>query len=353
MSPQQAIAVDLGGTNLRVARIAPDGVICNQRRIETPADGRPAAVIAAIAELVAAVSGSRPPVPQPHSSKGRKGSIDVAEPLAGTPHGDAADYESAAEVVGVGVAAPGPLDPTSGVVYATPNLVGWDDFPLAERLSAVLRLPVLVNNDANLAALGEARFGAGRGFDPLIYLTVSTGVGGGIIQGGRIYQGAHGLAGELGHVIVRAGGPTCNFGHPGCLEALASGTGIARRAGERLAGGADSTIRDYVSNGQITALAVARAAAAGDALAGQIYREAGEALGYGIASFLNAYDVARVVIGGGVAQAWPLFEAPMWAAVRATTMAWPRRAVDIVPAELGDNAGLVGAATYALAAVSG
>ncbi len=251
-------------------------------------------------------------------------------------------------LTGVGVAAPGPLNPATGIVYATPNLTGWDDFPLAERLSAALDLPVWVNNDANLAALGEAHCGAGRGFDPLIYLTVSTGVGGGIIQAGRIYTGAHGLAGELGHVIIQAGGPRCNFGHAGCLEALASGTGIARRATERLAEGEPSAIPDFVDeSGEITSVSVAEAATAGDALALRLYANAGHALGLGIASFLNAYDVARVVIGGGVSQSWSLFEGPMWEAVRAVTMSWSKRPIDIVAAELGDNAGLVGAALYA------
>jgi glucokinase len=253
-----------------------------------------------------------------------------------------------ASVVGVGVAAPGPLDIESGVVLAAPNLTGWRDVPLAAALAEATGLPVWVNNDANLAALGEARTGAGIGFDPLVYLTVSTGVGGGIVQGGRITTGAHGLAGELGHVVVEPGGPACNFGHRGCLEGVASGTATAALARARLEGGAPSRLLDPAFGaGSPTAAQVAEAARAGDALAAEVLGRAGSALGRAIAGYLNVLDPARVVIGGGVSRSWDLLESAVLAEVRDLTMAWDHRRVDIVVAALGDDAGLVGGASYA------
>lgn len=320
--PTHALAVDLGGTRLRVAVVDTDGAVLASRRIPTPTAEGPDAVVETMR-----VELSRLPY----------------EP-GGSPPGPCA---------GIGVAAPGPLDPATGVVYEIPNMPGWQGFPLTERLAEATGLAVWTHNDANLAGLAEARWGAGRGFDPLIYLTVSTGVGGGVIIGGEMLAGRHGLAGELGHVIVRAGGPPCALGHPGCLEALASGTAIARRASEliekRFGEGQASATPSYVEPGApITAEAVALAASAGDPLALGVYHDAGEALGLAIGSFINIFDPARIVIGGGVSRAWDLLEAPMWAAVRQVAMVWDIRPIDILPAALGDDAGLVGAGIYAL-----
>jgi glucokinase len=321
-TPTHALAIDLGGTRLRVAVVDATGTVLASRRIPTPAAEGPDAVVDAMrAELVR-----------------------LCDAPGGSPLGPCA---------GIGIAAPGPLDPATGVVYEIPNLPGWQGFPLVERLAAATGLAVWAHNDANLAGLAEARRGAGRGYDPLIYLTVSTGVGGGVIVGGEMLTGRHGLAGELGHVIVRAGGPVCALGHPGCLEALASGTAIARRAGalieQHTGAGQASAIPSHLDPGApITAEVVARAAAAGDPLALGVYHDAGEALGLAIGSFINIFDPARIVIGGGVSRSWQLLEAPMWAAVRQVAMVWDIRPIDILPAALGDDAGLVGAGIYAL-----
>lgn len=315
----QALAVDLGGTQLRVARVDGAGAIVARERLDTPAERGPDAVVDAIVALLDAVYRSAP---------------------------------DDARVAAVGVAAPGPLDPRTGVVFATPNMSGWDHFPLAQRLGQRVDLPVHVQNDANLAAYGEACRGVGRGYDPFLYLTLSTGVGGGVIHGGRIWPGAHGLAGELGHVIVQAGGPACNFGHPGCLEALASGTGIARAARARMASGEASDVARLVEpDGQVTAERVAQAAFAGDAAAIAVFEEMGYFLGLAIAGFINAFDPARIALGGGVSRSWSLFAGPMWTAVHAVAMSWDQRPIDILPAGLGDDAGLVGAGLYALEAV--
>lgn len=308
----RVLVVDLGGTQLRVASADRDARLAGALRLATPADDGPEAVIRAIADTARRVTSRLGP-----------------------------DRHAA-----VCVAAPGPLDPRSGTVFATPNLAGWRDVPLRDLLAERLGLPAWVHNDANLAALGEALRGAGRGHDPLVYLTVSTGVGGGIIQDGHIVEGATGLAGELGHVIVQAGGPACNFGHRGCLEGLASGTAIGRRAQEAMASGAAGALA-AVEPGPPTARDVAAAAEAGDPLSLSILGDAGRALGLAIGGFVNVFDPARVVVGGGVSGAWPLLAATVRAAAREVTMSADRRTVDIVPAALGDDAGLVGAALYA------
>jgi len=316
----EVLAIDLGGTRLRVARVAPDGTIRARLGADTPTAAGPEAVVAEMLSLLERLTSE-----SAHPDPGRPG------------------------FAGIGLAAPGPLDPATGVVYEVPNMPGWRGFPLATRLAAETGLPVWVHNDANLAGLAEARLGAGRDCDPLVYLTVSTGVGGGIVAGGEVFAGRHGLAGELGHTIVRAGGPACNLGHPGCLEAAASGTAIARRAREALAAGEPSTILDHVGEGgTVTAEVVARAARAGDRLARAVFDEAAWLLGLAIGGFINVFDPARVVIGGGVSQAWDLLEASMWSGVRAVAMAWDLRPIEIVPAALGDDAGLVGAGLYAL-----
>ena len=305
-SERTCLAVDLGGTHLRVARVTASGEPTEVVKVNTP-DGGPDAILNTVA--------------------------DAASDL-----GHAPDREP------VGVAAPGPLDAETGVVYATPNLQGFDDYPLVARWTERLGGPVWLHNDANLAAFGEYRFGAGAGHDPLIYLTISTGVGGGLIVDGRIWTGRFGLAGELGHVIVQAGGPACNFGHPGCLEGLASGTAIGKRGREAAeAGRSDKLAND---SGEITAKSVARAAEGGDPVAAEIYRDAGRFLGLG--GFINALDPSRIVLGGGVIAAWDLFEASMRGGTREVVMTPEVRSPDVVPAATGDDAGLLGAAAYAL-----
>ncbi len=310
-----ALAVDIGGTHVRAARVSDRGQIEARSKIDTPDEGRPEAVIAAVHGLLAAL------LPSDRASDG----------------------------VGVGVAVPGPLDPTTGVVFEPPNMLGWGTYPLAQRLADRLGRSVWIHNDADLAGLGEARHGAGSGHDPLLYLTVSTGIGGGIVQGGRIYAGAHGLAAECGHIVVQAGGPVCNAGHAGCAEALASGTAIARRAAEVLATAPGTThLARYVTSGvSPTAEDVARAAADGDAVALGIFEAAGTALGLAIGSLINVLDPARVVLGGGLTAVWGLWAPAMHRAVASYVMAASARAIDIVPAALGDDAGLVGAAVYA------
>ncbi len=245
----------------------------------------------------------------------------------------------------IGLASPGPLDPLRGVVLATPNIPEWLNFPLGPKLSERFGVPVFMDNDANLAALGEWRYGAGRGHQHVLYLTISTGIGGGVISHNRLLQGHHGLAAELGHVSVLAEGPLCSCGYPGHLEALASGPAIVRYVREQLAAGAASCLdpRD-----EITAFQVAEAAMNGDELARAAYARAGEYLGIGVANFLHIFDPSIVIIGGGVSRSGPLLFEPFEASLRQRVFnPTYLENLTITTAALGDDAGLLGALALA------
>jgi glucokinase len=308
-----AVAVDLGGTRFRVALCDARGALRARHTYPTESARGPDRILEHIASAIRTV-------------------------LAAAP----AD----AEVAGIGVAAPGPLDPWRGLIYQAPNLPGWENLPLAERLAALTGYPVRVGNDANLAALGEHRFGAGRGVAHLVYVTVSTGVGGGIIVNNELWLGARGAAGEIGHTVIERYGPPCSCGNRGCVEALASGTAIARRAAAALAAGRPSRLG--AAGTQPSAEAVARAAADGDALAIEILEEAARALAVGLVNLLHLCDPQLIVIGGGVARAGEHW----WRALRdeVARRALPvyRQELRLVPAALGDDAGLVGAAAMVL-----
>jgi glucokinase len=218
--------------------------------------------------------------------------------------------------------------------------------PLRALLEERLGLPAAVENDANAAALGEAWVGAGRGVADLVYITVSTGVGGGLILGGELYSGVSGTAGEVGHMTVALDGPPCFCGQPGHLEGMASGRAIARAAREAVARGDVSTLRRLPPE-EISARTVAEAARAGDAVALAIYERAGTALGAAVASLVNLLNPSLIILGGGVMQAGDLIMAPLRRAARERAFARPLEAVRLVPAALGEDVGLVGAAAVA------
>ena len=249
------------------------------------------------------------------------------------------------EVKAIGMASPGPLDPKSGVVLATPNIPEWHDFPLTDKLGKHFGIPAYLDNDANLGALGEWKFGAGRGHHDLLYLTISTGIGGGVIVDDRLLHGYHGLAAELGHVVVLAGGPVCSCGFEGHLEALASGPAIVRYVCEQLEAGQKSELSCV---DDLNARVVAEAAEDGDELARSAYQRAGEYLGIGVASFLHTFDPSIVIFGGGVSQSGPLLFEPFEASLRKHVL--NSRYLEnlvITTAALGDDAGLLGALALA------
>lgn len=248
----------------------------------------------------------------------------------------------------LGVGAPGPLDPETGRIIFAPNLQ-WRDVNLKQILEDVLGIPVFLENDANLAAFGEHLYGAGRGHDHMVFLTVSTGVGGGLILGGEIYSGAFGGAGEVGHIVVVPEGPTCSCGNRGCLEAVASGRAIRRRAVELISGGNGRRILELAGGNpaDVDAPVVTRAAQEGDPEAREILESAGRYLGMAIAGICTLLNPSLFVIGGGVARGAGrlLLEAAEEEARRRVLPAF-REILRIVPAALLGRAGVLGAAAY-------
>ena len=254
-----------------------------------------------------------------------------------------------APLAAVGVSFGGPVDAAQGLVLLSHHIPGWEKVPLRGWLEERLGVPAAVDNDANVAALGEHRFGAGQGCDSLLYVTVSTGIGGGWIVHGRPYRGADGMAGEIGHMVIDPSGPVCTCGKRGCLEALAAGPAIARHAQELLAEDpqASQALRALVGGEvqAVTARHVSQAAEAGDELSRQVLDQAARALGRGIGSAISLMNPQRVVVGGGVAKSGPRYFEAVRAAARVT--APPEMTVDIVPAALGDDAPLWGAVALA------
>ena len=248
-----------------------------------------------------------------------------------------------ADLPAVGLCSPGWVDTTEGVVPAAPQLKGWRNVPIVRILSERFGTRVLLENDANAAALGENVFGAGRGARHLVYITVSTGVGGGIIADGKLYGGARGSAGEIGHTVIDPDGPQCGCGNYGCLEALASGTAIARRGTEEEARGAsDALSQSLARDGEVTASAVAEAAEQGDRVCQEIYSEAGRFLGIALANLVNVLSPEMIVVGGGVTKAAPLFMPQAENTMRALALSEPLKHMRLVLAELGEEAGVLG-----------
>jgi glucokinase len=245
------------------------------------------------------------------------------------------------EVAAIAVAAPGPLNPYEGIIYTTPNIPGWVDLHLSEHLENEFNVPVLLGNDANLAALAEWKYGAGCGHHHLIYLTVSTGIGGGVIVDDRLLLGAHGMAAELGHTTIIPNGPMCGCGQPGHLEALASGTAIANWVEMEIASGTHSVLAGQTN---LSAKVIAETAAMGDDLARTAFLRAGKFLGIGIVSFLHIFNPSIVIIGGGVSKSGDLLMSPVRKAVDEGIMSSQfQKGLTITHPEFGDQAGLIGA----------
>lgn len=304
------VAVDLGGTNIRAAVYAASGNLLKRTSRATLAEEGAEPVFSRIVLSLRHV-------------------ID--------------DWS---RVRGIGIGAPGPLDPWRGIIHSAPNLQGMIDFPLKARLEDEFDVPTFVGNDANLAALGEHRYGAGRGFTHMIYMTISTGIGGGIIADDKLFLGSRGFAGEVGHQTLEAHGPRCNCGNVGCLEQLAAGPALARNAREALHTGRVSKIRDLVDGDleQITGREVTEAAHAGDALAREILERAGFYIGLGMVNLLHHFDTQLFVLGGSIAMhAWDFLYPPILATLDKHAMPSMRQDVRVVRTELGDDVGLLGA----------
>ena len=252
----------------------------------------------------------------------------------------------------IGVSFGGPVEYDTGLVRLSHHVNGWTATPLATHLASIFNAPALVDNDANVAALGEHRFGAGIGFDSLLYLTVSTGVGGGWILNARPWRGHDGMAGEIGHMVVDPAGPECLCGKRGCVERLASGPYMARDAVDFLAEHPEeaSHLRRLAQPaGMLTGQQVAEAAGLGDTLALSILQRGARALGVGLGNTANLINPQRFILGGGVTKSGPVWWDTVRQAARATAL--PEITFDIVPAALGDDAPLWGAVVLALEAL--
>ncbi len=310
------VGVDLGGTNIVAGALAEDGSDLLALRSEpTRADQGADAVVDRMARMIEAV---------------------IAETMAQT--GAKRD-----DVIGIGVGSPGPLDRERGIVVTTPNL-GWTNFPLRDAIQERTRLPVRIDNDANCATLGEWWLGAARGANNVIGMTIGTGIGGGIIIGGRLYHGASDVAGEIGHATIDITGRRCKCGNYGCLEAYASGPSIADRAREAVSGDDNAMMIRMAGGdpGRITAATVYEAAKKGDDTALDVVRETSRFLGAGIANLLNIFNPDVVVIAGGVTQAGDTLFAPLRREVRKRAFKPAVEACQIVPGVL-TAAGVVGA----------
>jgi len=311
------IGIDLGGTNIRAAVVDHIGEIIAYGHRQTLANEGPRAVIDRM--------------------------IDAAREVM------AKAGLAQCQVAAVGVGSPGPLDIEAGVTLSPATLPGWDRVPIRQLIEEGLGIPTTLENDANAAALGEHCFGAGRGVDHMIYVTVSTGIGGGLILDGTLYHGATGMAGEIGHTTILADGPLCGCGNRGCLEALASGSAIARRAREIVTSGVPTRIAN-LANGNIdliTAKLVADAASEGDVEAEKILSEAMDYLGTGMASLVNLFNPELVVIGGGLAHIGERLFGPVRHIIKQRAFLAQAQAARVVPAELGDHAGVLGASEVA------
>jgi glucokinase len=322
--PSFAIGVDLGGTNLRIAAVGERGKLLEKVTTDTGVARPRDEVIAEMCRAIQALEKKR---------------------------------KAGGRLAGIGVGVPGIIDLRSGTLRESPNLPGWENYPVREEIERRLgtRVGVLLENDANAAALGEKWLGAGREVDDLCMITLGTGVGGGIVLGGRIWHGMTGMAGELGHITVEPEGPRCGCGSRGCLEQFASAKAIERMAREATAGGNAPALARVAAKRGFSSETVCRMAEAGDLAAQEIFGRVGRALGIVLAGLINTFNLPMYVIGGGVAAGWEMFSPALLEEVRrrsfvyAATSLHPKGGKTVIArAELGPDAGLFGAARLAM-----
>ena len=297
-----AVGIDFGGTNIKCGLVDRRGRVVRSFVLSSKRFGRPAAFVEGIHRAVEQLAAS-----------------------AGL---------TLARLAGVGIGVPGLVDARRGIVHMLVNVPGWREVPLAHRLRARVQRPVFIENDANLVTLGEWCCGAGRGARALIGLTLGTGVGGGLVLNGSLYRGVSGAAGELGHTVLDLRGPRCACGARGCLEAHVQAAAIIRMA----------RAANVACRGRLTPERLADLARRGNRQACAVWQQVGYLLGRGLAGVVNLLNPDRIVIGGGVANAWPLFAQALQRTIRAEAMPVSARSVRVVRAQLGEQAGIIGAA---------
>ncbi len=249
------------------------------------------------------------------------------------------------DIQGIGFDFPGQVDYKTGVVKLAPNIPGWVNVPIAQMIEDEFHIPTRIDNDVRCAALGELKFGAGKGCENFVCITVGTGIGSGLVINGQLVRGAANAAGEIGHIKLQMhGGPICGCGDTGCLEAFASGPSIVAMAVDYLKSGKSAKFREMAGvDGEITPYIVAKAAEAGDPVAKRIYEIMGEYIGMGLVSVINLLNPEKVIIGGGVAESGDLLLAPIRKTIKERAMVIAGESVEIVPAQLGNSAGVIGA----------
>ncbi|MEO3706538.1 ROK family protein [Trichormus azollae] len=296
---QQVIGIDLGGTAIKLGRFTKDGNCLQSLTVDTPRPATPEAVLFAMVDAIATLT---------------KGNAQI-------------DPDN--QTIAIGVGTPGPADAAGRVAKVAINLAGWHDVPLADWLEAKTSKPTIIGNDANCAGLGEAWLGAGRNFQNLILLTLGTGVGGAIILDGKLFVGHQGAAGELGLITLNPDGPTCHSGNHGSLEEHTSISAIRRRTGKEPA-----ELAKLAQNGNPEALT--------------FWQNYGTDLGIGLTSLIYVLTPQAVIIGGGISASFKFFLPAMQAEIEKRVLSTSRVSLQILPAELGNSAGIVGAAKLAL-----
>ena len=250
------------------------------------------------------------------------------------------------EIVSIGMGCPGLIDSTNGIVRFSPNLPSWNNVEIGKIMSEEFNIPVFIDNDVRVATLGEYNFGAGKGYKNILCITVGTGVGGGIILNGELQRGLTQSMGEIGHITLKKDGPLCGCGNYGCLEALASSTAIIRETKEVLKQGKSEIMSNMVEQGsQINAYLVTQAAKQGDPEAQRIMNETGEWVGIGLSTVINLLNPEIIIIGGGVSLAGDVLFNPIKETINKRALKIPGSFVKVVPAQLGDSAGMIGAST--------
>ncbi len=305
------IAADLGGTNLRMAAVDGSGTIVSRNRMSTPSDGKQEDIVSAILSVI----------------------DEFKRELAGR-------YEFA----GFGAAMPAIVNSQAGIILRSPNLPELNDLDFGTRFSRELGIPVVLENDANSAAVGERWKGAAQGVRNSIHVTLGTGVGGGIIVDGTLVRGIDGTAGEIGHIAVEPEGYPCGCGSRGCVEQYSSATAIVRIAKEMLPQYPDTELR---SNLDLSPLDVFEAGTRGDQLSLEVFRVAGTYLGIALGGLVNVLNPEVIVIGGGVAAGWDLFIEPLRSEILRRAFQHPGERVKLMRSKLGDDAGILGAAFLA------
>lgn len=308
------IGIDVGGTNVKIALVDDNGKIIYSNSVPTYAKMGYEYTVNNIKQAIK----------------------DLMKETNTTP----------SDIEGIGFDFPGQVDCKTGVVKLAPNIPGWVNVPIAQMIEDEFHIPTRIDNDVRCAALGELKFGAGRGCENFICITVGTGIGSGIVINGKVVRGATNAAGELGHIKLQMnGGPICGCGDTGCLEAFASGPAIVAMAQEYIKGGKSTKFREMaaVEGGEITPYMVAKAAEEGDPVAKRIFEIVGEYIGIGLTSVINLLNPERVIIGGGVAESGELLLGPIRKTIKERAMVVAGNAVEVVPAQLGNSAGVIGA----------